>query len=237
MPLRTSPTEAAAETQDATPSGSATGAGSGREGLLAAARAELAEHGHAAISLRAVARRAGVSHAAPKYHFPDRAALLTAVATEGFVALAAAVERAGAAGGPGTGDDAFGAGRQLAAQGRAYIDFGLSNPALFDLMFRPSELHVDDPALQRARREAARLLDSTAERLIPSGPESSDRSPFALISWALVHGLVVLARDGALAGAAGSTDLPAAAELARGLAEAFTDLITRTGDQRTDART
>src|SRR6202042_2870874 len=59
-----------------------------REALLAAARAELVEHGRAAITLRAVARRAGLSHASPKYHFGDRSGLLTAIATEGFHALA-----------------------------------------------------------------------------------------------------------------------------------------------------
>lgn len=200
--------------------------GTGREGLLAAARAELAEHGHAAISLRAVARRAGVSHAAPKYHFPDRAALLTAVAAEGFLALAAAIQRAVHSDGTDPRDADPGAGRQLAALGRAYIDFGLANPALFDLMFRPAELHPDDPELQHAQRQAIRALAGTAARLVPSAPDASTTPPLALISWALVHGLVVLTRDGALAGAAGSTDPRAAAELARGLTDVFTDLVT-----------
>jgi AcrR family transcriptional regulator len=204
-----------------------TGAGSGREGLLAAARAELAEHGHAAISLRAVARRAGVSHAAPKYHFRDRAALLTAVAAEGFLALAAAIEQAVDAAASDAEDGSPDTGRQLAALGRAYIDFGLANPALFDLMFRPSELHPEDPALQLAQREATRVLASTAVRLVPSVSNASGTPPLALVSWALVHGLVVLTRDGALAGAAGSTDPQAAADLARSLTEVFTGLITR----------
>src|SRR5215204_1073569 len=64
-----------------------------REALLAAARAELVEHGRAAISLRAVARRAGLSHASPKYHFGDRSGLLTVIATEGFHALARDLSR------------------------------------------------------------------------------------------------------------------------------------------------
>lgn len=210
------------------------GAGSGREGLLAAAREELAEHGHAAISLRAVARRAGVSHAAPKYHFPDRAALLTAVAAEGFLALAAAIQHAVDTADSGAGNPSPDSRFQLAALGRAYIDFGLANPALFDLMFRPSELHPDDPALQQAQREATRVLASTAARLADSAPPASGTPPLALVSWALVHGLVVLTRDGALAGAAGSTDPHAAADLARSLTEVFTSLLTRTG--RDDAK-
>src|SRR5690625_6528749 len=115
-----------------------------RQALLAAARAELVEHGRAAISLRAVARRAGLSHAAPKYHFGDRAGLLTAIATEGFHALAhqqAAVQEADAR-------------KQLAALGRVYIDFGLSHPALFELMFAPGEVHTTDPELVVAQQHA-----------------------------------------------------------------------------------
>src|SRR5262249_61158792 len=112
-----------------------------REAVLAAARAELVEHGTGAISLGAVARRAGLSHAAPKYHFRDRSGLLTAIATEGFHALArdlAQVHESDAQ-------------RQLAALGRTYIDFGLSHRALFELMFTPSELHTLDEELVAAQ--------------------------------------------------------------------------------------
>ena len=62
--------------------------------LLREARHELAEHGAGGVSLRAVARRAGVSHAAPKHHFGDRAGLLTAVAVDGFERLTEALLRA-----------------------------------------------------------------------------------------------------------------------------------------------
>src|ERR1700758_4951023 len=82
-----------------------------RAALLAAARAELAEHGHAGISLRAIARRAGVSHAAPKYYFSDRAALLTAVAAQGFAELADSLRQVPPA---------------LSALGHAYIAFALA---------------------------------------------------------------------------------------------------------------
>lgn len=182
-----------------------------REGLLAAARAELVERGHAAISLRAVARRAGVSHAAPKYHFRDRAGLLTAIAAEGFAALTVALGEVAES-------DAE---RRLAALGRAYIDFGLSHRALFDLMFRPSELHANDPALQQARRGAIDTLSAAVARLAPAEQAPSATPPLTLISWALVHGLVVLTRDGALGTAAESTDPAAAADLARELTDVF----------------
>lgn len=168
-----------------------------REALLTAARAELDEHGHAGISLRAVARRAGVSHAAPKHYFADRAALLTAIAVEGFAEMAAALDGV--------------AEPTLAALGRVYIDFGLGHPALFDLMFRPSELHADDPELRAAEAKALSRLRTV-----------TDDQSLTLISWALVHGLVILARDGALGAITASDD---AAALARGLATNFAERI------------
>jgi AcrR family transcriptional regulator len=182
-----------------------------REALLAAARAELAERGHAAISLRAVARRAGVSHAAPKYFFGDRAGLLTAIAAEGFTALAASLRQAAEAS----------AGERLATLGRTYIDFGLANAALFDLMFRPAELHPGDPALQQAQQEAIGTLSAAVAGRPSLETAPAGVPPLALISWALAHGLVVLARDGALGSSAGSDDPAAAAELARQLAGVF----------------
>ncbi|GAB2626833.1 TetR family transcriptional regulator [Paractinoplanes abujensis] len=169
-----------------------------RDDLLAAARAELDEHGHAGISLRAVARRAGVSHAAPKHHFPDRAALLTAIATDGFTALAASLNRL--------------PDPTLAALGQGYLAFGLANPALYDLMFRPTELHADDPHLLAAQDASLHRLRAVA-----------DDQSLTLISWALVHGLVLLTRDGALGGPAGTASRP---ELAHGLLETYAERIT-----------
>ena len=189
-----------------------------REALLAAARAELTESGHGAISLRAVARRAGVSHAAPKYHFQDRAGLLTAIATEGFVALTDALRRV---------DATVDVRHRIAALGKAYIDFGLAHPALFDLMFRPTELHADDRALGVARQEAVGTLSDAVGRHRPGEPAS--RPPhLALTCWALAHGLAVLTRDGALGAAAGLTGPDAAADLAHDLTDTFTGHLDTT---------
>jgi AcrR family transcriptional regulator len=155
-----------------------------RAALLAAARAELADHGHAAISLRAVARRTGVSHAAPKYYFHDRAALLTAVAAEGFAELASSLRQVP---------------QNLAAMGHAYISFALANPALFDLMFRPSELHSADPGLRDAEEDAIGALHAAvAATNAPHEDSPTAASELTMISWALAHGLAVLTRDGAL---------------------------------------
>lgn len=154
-----------------------------RAALLAAARAELVEHGVAAIGLRAVARRAGLSHAAPGYFFGDRAGMLTALAAEGFTELAEALERDGAAAAP----------QALARLGDSYIDYALTNGALFDLMFQRDVVHTEDPLLLAAQKRALTpLLRATGSA--PGDEDSLD----ALMSWALVHGLVTLARQGAL---------------------------------------
>jgi len=185
-----------------------------REALLAAARAELVEHGRAAISLRAVARRAGFSHASPKYHFGDRSGLLTAIATEGFQGLARHLSEV----------HETDAQQQLATLGRAYIDFGLAHPALFELMFAPSELHATDPELIAAQQQAIGTLSIAVSRLAGIDTTPSGTPKLALISWALVHGLVVLARDGALQAAA-TPPATSAAELAHSLADLFTQYV------------
>jgi AcrR family transcriptional regulator len=180
-----------------------------RTALLAAARAELAEHGRATVSLRAVARRAGVSHAAPKYHFPDRAALLTAVAAQGFRELAAAL------------DDAP---PSLATTGHIYVQFALDNPALFDLMFRPSELHPDDPELNEAQHAAIGMLETAVAGVDAAGHTPSRGRELTLISWALAHGLAVLTENGALPTETDSPD--DAADLARHLIDVYTARIS-----------
>lgn len=186
-----------------------------RDALLAAARTELVEHGRAAISLRAVARRAGLSHASPKYHFGDRSGLLTAIAAEGFYALARRLSEV----------HESDARQQLAALGRAYIDFGLAHPALFELMFTPSELHTDDPELVAAQERAIGCLTIAVSQLMGIDATTVESPPnLALISWALVHGLVVLARDGALQSATTPT-LTGSAELARTLADVFAQMV------------
>lgn len=185
----------------------------GRHALLAAARAELVEHGHAAISLRAVARRAGLSHAAPKYHFRDRAGLLTAVAADGFRLLTAELEPASS----------------LADLGRAYIDFGLAHPALFDLMFRPSELHPDDPDLTAAQQRSVDRLSEVVTELGHASPlaGAGQGSPpaAALMSWAFVHGLVVLTRDGAMTAATRAVAPQQAVSLVHALTDIFNDAV------------
>jgi AcrR family transcriptional regulator len=186
-----------------------------RAALLAAAVDELAEHGHAGISLRAVARRAGLSHAAPKHHFDDRAGLLTAVATQGFLDLAVAL---------GTVHEDEPEAR-LTALGAAYIDFGLAHPALFDLMFRPVELDPDDAALVQAQHAAIGVLAAAAERM--GTPGTVPPATLTVMAWALVHGLVVLARDGSLRDPRSGRDPAATSALAHDVAATFSRLAAR----------
>jgi AcrR family transcriptional regulator len=150
----------------------------GRAALLAAARAELEEHGSTAVGLRAVARRAGLSHAAPGYFFRDRAGMLTALAVDGFDALADRLDAVPESVSP----------QRLTALGRAYLEFGLEHRALFDLMFQQQALRQEDPELRRAQQRA----------IAPLAVAGSDSITATVMSWALAHGLVALVREGAL---------------------------------------
>jgi hypothetical protein len=140
--------------------------------------------------------------------------LLTAIATEGFHALAHQL----------SGVHESDARRQLAALGRAYIDYGLSHPALFELMFAPSELHADDLELLAAQQQAIGALTTAVSELKGNDTSEPGTPKLALISWALVHGLVVLARDGALQAAA-TPPVTDSAELAHTLADLFTQYV------------
>ncbi len=153
-----------------------------RAALLATATGML-EDGEA-FSLRALARRAGVSPTAPYRHFADRDALESALAAEGFRDLLVDLFAGGAQ--PTTPDD-------LVEVGVAYVRFALRCPALFRLMFGT---RCDDTNDQRVRSAAAlhETLAAALERVIPD----ADPAPSALACWGLVHGLACLHLDGKL---------------------------------------
>jgi AcrR family transcriptional regulator len=157
-----------------------------RRALIAAARQILAEGGIERISLREVARRAGVSAAAPYRHFDSRHDLLGAIATQGFGELAQVLDAA-----------AVDAGTQnLAALGRAYVRFALAQPQLFRLMFDAQTGACEDPALREAAESTYQRLADAAAGAGQSGTEG----PLTAISaWSLVHGLSLLLLDGQLA--------------------------------------
>ncbi|WP_280401402.1 TetR/AcrR family transcriptional regulator [Nocardia carnea] len=167
-----------------------------RAAMLTAAAEQIAADGVDAVSLRALARRAGVSHAAPAHHFGDRTGLLTALAAEGFGRLAVALENA----------------TDPSAAAIAYIRFALQHPGHFDVMFRHGLLRTDDATLAAARaRSSAALRSSVLEG--QEVPASVDQQAVQLAAWSLVHGFASLWREGALEGAplVSSTDPEAAA--------------------------
>ncbi|WP_067832880.1 TetR/AcrR family transcriptional regulator [Nocardia lijiangensis] len=143
-----------------------------RTAMLTAAAEQIAADGIDAISLRGLARRAGVSHAAPAHHFGDRAGLLTALAIEGHHLLGAELDSAG----PDFRDVAV-----------AYVRFALNHPAHFDVMFRRDLLHADNPELRAARTRSGAALRADGRKRATQ-----------LAAWSLVHGFAALWREGAL---------------------------------------
>lgn len=161
-----------------------------REALLEAARETLAETGPAGLSLREVARRAGVSPGAPYRHFADREALLAAVATDGFRAFGAALAEAG----EGAPDPL----ERLRRLGVAYVRFATAHPERFRVMFGDSIPDVSaHPELEEAAHSASVHLRSAVTDSLEGGLLAGDGPQLpALVSWALVHGLASLALDG-----------------------------------------
>ena len=165
-----------------------------RRDLLEEALALIAAEGPSAVSLRSLARRLGVSHAAPANHFPDKAALFTAIAVEGFELLAAAIEDAVRRAGP----DASAA-QRFGAAGRAYAGFALAHPAHFAVMWQRDLLHRDDPALVAAGDATfALLLGGVREVQAEGGAPGADPEIVAYLAWSTVHGLAALWLGGPL---------------------------------------
>ena len=151
-----------------------------RAALIEAGLRLLGEREADTLGLREVARAVGVSPTAVYRHFPDKGALLSAMAQDGLARLGAAQAEAGKTG--------------FNAVGRAYITFALENPALFRLVFATSPDHSpldwnsDDP-------DTLPLLRMPAVREIAEKHGEAEARLFALRAWALVHGLAVLLLD------------------------------------------
>ena len=150
-----------------------------RPALLRAAVEAIGQAGPAAMSLREVARRAGVSHAAAAYHFGDKAGLLTAVAAQGYRMLTEELA------------NARDAGRGFLEVGVAYVRFAVSHRAYFEVMYRPELYRPDDPEVLGARAAAAVLLYGTDR------PDAG-RLAAGAAAWSLVHGLATLWLNGNL---------------------------------------
>ena len=160
-----------------------------RRALLDAALQALAEGKD--ISLRDVARRAGVSHTAPYRHFADKEALLVAVAEEGFVAFGKYLQEAK--------ESLEGKPLQaLQATGVAYIRYAIQHPTHYRVMFGQDLHNRDDhPALLETSTATFEILVSIIQAGQGQGKiKSDDARQLALGAWAQVHGLAMLLLDG-----------------------------------------
>jgi AcrR family transcriptional regulator len=150
-----------------------------RPALLEAAVQAIEEVGPSAMSLRDVARRAGVTHPAATYHFGDKAGLLTGVATEGYRLLGESLRQA---------YEAMGSFLEV---GVAYVRFAVTHRAHFEVMYRPELYNHTDRELLQARAAAAALLYGSHHPDIEQLNEG-------VAAWAIVHGIATLWLNGNL---------------------------------------
>jgi AcrR family transcriptional regulator len=163
--------------------------GSLNEALLKAAEAILERDGLAGLTLRAAAREAGVSHAAPTHHFGDMSGLLSELAAAGFRKFGASLGAAAAT--------KTSAAARMDAMGEAYVDFARAHPSMFLLMFRSERLDVTRPALRVAMGDAFAMLTSGVSARRGPSAQSAQLSLLAEIvrSWSMVHGFAMLMID------------------------------------------
>jgi AcrR family transcriptional regulator len=153
-----------------------------RPALLRAAARLLEKEGAAALSLRELARRAGVSHNAPYRHFADREALLAALAADGFRLLGEAL-----------------AGAARREMGEAYVRFALAHPQRFRLMFGGHVSLSRHGELEQAAASPYQALVAAFR----AEPSIADPETAAAAAWSLVHGLSHLLLDGHFSSRAG----------------------------------
>jgi AcrR family transcriptional regulator len=160
-----------------------------RHALLEAAWQLVSERGLDALTLREVARKVGVTHAAPYHHFPTREALLDALEDEGFAALRAQMLRVLA--------DLSDPGARLSALGRAYIDFARDAPERVQVMFRRRTAPAREPPAGEDD-VFVYLLEAVRTCQVAGVAPAGDAHELALTAWSLVHGFVKLWLEGPL---------------------------------------
>jgi AcrR family transcriptional regulator len=165
-----------------------------REALLASAGRILERDGLPGLTLRAAAREAGVSHAAPTHHFSDLTGLLSELAALGFRRFREALLEAA--------DRETEPADRLRAMGSAYVSFANKYPGMFTLMFRSERLDMTRPALSEAMHAAAGALAQAVGvqrgETILKGRLSLAQAAGIVRAWAMVHGFAVLLLDGRL---------------------------------------
>lgn len=165
-----------------------------QEALLTAAERILERDGLPGLTLRAAAREAGVSHAAPTHHFGDLTGLLSELAALGFRRFGEALRAAA--------DRQTAPGARLDAMGSAYVTFAKAYPGMFTLMFRSERLDMTRPALAEAANAAGNALGQAvgAQRQETISRQAPTLAQAARIvrAWSMVHGFAVLLLDGRL---------------------------------------
>lgn len=160
-----------------------------RRAVLDAAVAMVADGGPDSVSMREVARRAGVSHQAPYHHFTDRSGIFAAIAAEGFDLLGSRFQQAL------DGDD-----RPARRCFEAYLRTALEHPGHFRIMFRADLCGVTTHAVARSAADAAyRLLQQLVERTIGAATDRRTAAAWSSLMWSSAHGFATLLLDGPLA--------------------------------------
>lgn len=164
-----------------------------RERVLRASVELIETEGLAALSMREVARRAGVSHQAPYHHFKDREAILAAVAERGFELLNDALTKART--------EATGPTHSVELAGIAYVKFACDHSAYFRIMFRPELVKVSDHSEvdHIADQTFTHLPQMVADCMKAGLPEDLGTETMAAFLWSVAHGFACLLIDGPLA--------------------------------------
>ena len=152
----------------------------------------ISEQGLAGLSMREVARRAGVSHQAPYHYFDDKESIVAALVGRGFTMLADRMESVAKGKGTIT--------QRLAKTGREYVSFALEQPVYFRLMFRPELAQLDrfPEAVAAGARALAVLEALVEERCAGQRVAPAKREAMVSMHWGMVHGLSSLLLDGVL---------------------------------------
>jgi AcrR family transcriptional regulator len=164
-----------------------------RDALLKAAETVLERDGLAGLTLRAVAREAGVSHAAPTHHFGDLTGLVSELAAIGFIQFNAAMAAA----------PRLGSLEEAKARVAAYVAYAQAHPGMYGLMFRTERVDMTRPALRDAANASfaglAGAIGASRHEHISTSALSLEQGAAIARAWSLVHGFTMLLLDGRLA--------------------------------------
>lgn len=189
--------------------------------LKAAAAEVIVERGPSGFSLREVARRAGVSHAAPAHHFGDSTGLLTALALDAFRLLDEAMAAAAA-----EASDPIDRMRRI---GMAYVEVGIHNPAHIGVVFRPDLVDTSHPEYGEWGEKAYGHLQGALDAVRDAHNPDLDTDTAARLCWSMVQGVLVLYDGMSARDEDHGIDVRPAVELVEGFCGILVDGLRRSG--------